>query len=110
MNPGGAVPDPTYVLITPAYNEGRFIAKTIESVLAQTRQPLRWVIVNDGSTDDTWDIVQRYAERCGFIEACRRQREAGETYYGSNVHALLQGYARVKGSGLRLPGLFWMPI
>ena len=96
MDPGVAVPDATYVLITPAYNEGRFLAKTIEGVLTQTRRPLRWVIVDDGSTDDTWDIMRRYAERCGFIERCQRQREPGETYYGSNVHALLQGYARVK--------------
>ncbi len=96
MDPGGGVPGQTYVLITPAYNEGRFIAKTMDSVLAQTRPPLRWVIVDDGSTDDTWEIVRRYAARCGFIEGCQRQRGAGETYYGSNVHAILQGYARVK--------------
>ena len=74
MDPGGGVPGQTYVLITPAYNEGRFIGKTIESVLAQTRRPLRWVIVDDGSTDDTWEIVRRYAARCGFIEGCQRRR------------------------------------
>ncbi|MCL5280977.1 MAG: glycosyltransferase family 2 protein [Planctomycetes bacterium] len=96
MDPGGSVPGQIYVLITPAYNEGRFIARTIDSVLAQTRQPLRWVIVDDGSTDDTWDVVGRYAARGGFIEGCQRQREAGATYYGSNVQAILQGYARVK--------------
>jgi biofilm PGA synthesis N-glycosyltransferase PgaC len=86
----------TYVLITPAYNEGRFIAKTIEGVLAQTQPPLRWVIVDDGSTDDTWDTVRRYADRCGFIDSYQRRRAAGETYYGSNVRAILEGYARVQ--------------
>jgi biofilm PGA synthesis N-glycosyltransferase PgaC len=95
-DPGGGVPGQTYVLITPAYNEGRFIAKTIDSVLTQTQPPLRWVIVDDGSTDDTWEIVCRYAARCGFIEGCQRQRGAGATYYGSNVQAILEGYARVK--------------
>ena len=42
-----------YVLITPARNEADFIEKTIQSVIAQTVLPLRWVIVSDGSTDDT---------------------------------------------------------
>ena len=102
---GATVPDATYVLITPAYNEGRFLAKTMEGVLAQTRRPLRWVIVDDGSTDDTWEIVCRYAGQNGFIDGCQRQRVAGETYYGSNVHALLQGYARVKNLDFEYLGI-----
>ena len=49
------------VLITPARNEEAFIAKTIESMVNQTIRPIRWVIVNDGSTDRTAAIVCRYA-------------------------------------------------
>ncbi len=41
----------TYVLITPARNEEAFIEKTIESVIHQTVLPVKWVIVDDGSTD-----------------------------------------------------------
>jgi biofilm PGA synthesis N-glycosyltransferase PgaC len=96
MDIGAGVTGKTYVLITPAYNESRFIGKTIESVLAQTLRPSRWVIVDDGSTDDTWEIVSRYAESSGFIEGCKRLRRADDTYYGSNVHAILQGHARLK--------------
>jgi glycosyltransferase involved in cell wall biosynthesis len=96
IDSGGGVPGKTYVLITPAYNEGRFIAKTIEGVLAQTLRPSRWVIVDDGSTDNTWEIIRRYAEQAEFIEPCQRQRKAGETYYGSSVYAILQGVERVK--------------
>ena len=40
-----------YILITPARNEERFIEKTIQSMIKQTDLPVRWVIVNDGSTD-----------------------------------------------------------
>ncbi len=86
----------TYVLLTPAYNEGAFIARTIDSVLAQTIRPLKWVIVDDGSTDDTPEVVKRYAERSEFIEYCRRERKTGDSYYGSNVYAILQGYERLK--------------
>jgi biofilm PGA synthesis N-glycosyltransferase PgaC len=49
----------TYALITPARNEARFIRQTIDSVAAQTIRPIKWVIVSDGSTDGTDDIVQR---------------------------------------------------
>ena len=51
----------SYVLITPARNEAAFIEQTIESVVAQTARPAKWVIVSDGSTDGTDEIVGRYA-------------------------------------------------
>lgn len=50
-----------YVLITPAKNEERFIGRTIESVVQQTLRPSEWVIVSDGSTDRTDQIVQAAA-------------------------------------------------
>ena len=50
-----------YVLITPAHNEAAFIEKTLDSMVAQTILPKRWVIVDDGSTDRTAEIVQDYA-------------------------------------------------
>ena len=48
-----------YVLITPARNEAAFIELTIQSVVGQTILPLKWIIVSDGSTDGTDDIVKR---------------------------------------------------
>ena len=53
---------PTFVLITPARNEAAFIELTIQSVVGQTVLPLKWVIVSDGSTDGTDDIVKRYVD------------------------------------------------
>jgi Glycosyltransferases involved in cell wall biogenesis len=50
-----------YVLITSARNEEAFIAKTLDSVVSQTVLPERWVIVDDGSTDHTAEVVERYA-------------------------------------------------
>jgi biofilm PGA synthesis N-glycosyltransferase PgaC len=89
-------PGKTYVLITPAYNEAALIAQTIESVLAQTVPPVKWIVVDDGSTDQTAEIVKQYAARCSWIEYCYRVREPGQTYYGSNVYAILRGYERLK--------------
>ena len=51
---------PSYVLITPARNEAQFIELTIRSMVAQTVLPLKWVIVSDGATDGTDDIVTKY--------------------------------------------------
>ena len=60
-----------YVVITPARNEAAFIELTIESVVAQTLRPIRWVIVSDGSTDGTDDIVRRYAAEHDWIQLAR---------------------------------------
>ena len=50
----------TYVLITPARNEAAYIEKTIQSVISQTLLPAKWVIVDDGSLDNTAAIVAKY--------------------------------------------------
>jgi len=77
----------TYVLITPAHNEEANIARTIESVLAQTVLPRKWVIVSDASTDGTDDIVRRYAASHDFIQYLRRDRD-GRRDFGAKVHAI----------------------
>jgi glycosyltransferase involved in cell wall biosynthesis len=53
----------TYVLITPARNEEAYIGETIQSMIAQTVLPLRWVVISDGSTDGTDGIVQSYSNQ-----------------------------------------------
>jgi poly-beta-1,6-N-acetyl-D-glucosamine synthase len=56
-----------YILVTPAYNEAKLIGATIEAVLAQTVRPLKWVIVDDASSDETAAIVREYAAQYDFI-------------------------------------------
>jgi len=58
-----------YVIITPARNEGENIEATIQSIVAQTNPPVEWVIVNDGSTDRTAEILDQYAARYSWIRA-----------------------------------------
>jgi biofilm PGA synthesis N-glycosyltransferase PgaC len=86
----------TYVIITPAFNEAQFIGRTIDSVIRQSVLPQRWVIVDDGSTDRTPDIIQEYAGRYPWISYLRRSRDSNQTYYASNVYALLNGYESVR--------------
>lgn len=80
-----------YIIITPAYNEEDHIGQTIESVIAQTVKPQLWVIVDDGSTDQTAAIVKRYAARYNWMKYVYRPKVAGQTYYASNVYAIEEG-------------------
>lgn len=88
-------PSLPYVLITPARNEAQFIEGTIQSVVRQTVRPLRWVIVSDGSTDRTDEIVGSYAAKHDWIELIRMPERKERTFAGK-VHAFNAGYARVK--------------
>jgi glycosyltransferase involved in cell wall biosynthesis len=85
-----------YIIITPAYNEAKFIANTIASVVSQTRRPLLWIIVDDGSTDQTAEIVKRYADAHSWIRYVHRLKVAGQSYYSSNVYAIQEGLKHIK--------------
>lgn len=86
---------PTYVLVTPARNEARMIESTIQSVVAQTVLPMRWVIVSDGSTDGTDEIVSRYAAQHDWIELVRMP-ERKERHFAGKAYAFNSGKARLE--------------
>jgi glycosyltransferase involved in cell wall biosynthesis len=83
-----------YVLITPAHNEGKYIEKTVESVVKQTILPVKWIIISDGSTDNTDDIVNKYTEKNPWIELIHlphlRERD-----FAAKVNAFNAGYEKV---------------
>ena len=85
---------PTYVLVTPARNEAQFIELTMKSVLAQTVRPLKWVIVSDGSTDGTDDIVSKYAVHHPWVDLVQMPERRDRNFAGK-VHAFNAGYARI---------------
>ena len=94
-----AVPDRaqlSYVLITPARNEEAFIEKTIESVINQTFLPVKWVIVDDGSTDKTREIVSRYLVQYRWIEMVQMPQRRDRSF-AAKVTAFNAGYEKVKG-------------
>ena len=86
---------PRYVLITPARNEEDFIEKTLESMIQQTAPPIRWVIVDDGSSDRTADIVERYAKSYPWIELVRHPQRKERNFAGK-VNAFNEGFKRIQ--------------
>lgn len=83
---------PSYVLITPARNEARYIELTLRSMVAQTYRPLKWVIVSDGSTDGTDEIVKEYLPTNPWMQLIRMP-DRKERHFAGKVHAFNAGYA-----------------
>lgn len=84
-----------YILITPARNEEAFLEDTIQSVTQQTFLPERWVVVSDGSTDRTDEIIQDHAAHHVWIHYLRRPKHA-ERHFAAKAHAFSAGYAAVE--------------
>ncbi len=89
-------PQARYVIITPARNEEANIEETIRSVAAQTVLPLEWIIVDDGSTDKTGEILDRLAMQHPWLRVFhlsdRGYREPG----GGVIRAFYQGLNNLK--------------
>ena len=84
-----------YCLITPCRNEARFIRRTLETTTAQTVPPARWVIVDDGSTDETPQILEEFAARFPYIQVVRR-KDRGKRAVGPGViEAFYDGLATI---------------
>jgi biofilm PGA synthesis N-glycosyltransferase PgaC len=88
--------DQSYVLMTAAHNEEAFIERTLLSVLSQTVRPKRWVIVSDGSTDRTDEIVESCAKQHEFITLLKLTRPPGRSF-GSKGMALRNGCVALEG-------------
>jgi glycosyltransferase involved in cell wall biosynthesis len=93
-----------YVLVTPARNEEASIGETIESVVNQTVRPAEWVVVSDGSTDRTDEIVSAAARVHSWIRLLslppRPQRS-----FAAVVHATETGIRALRGSDYEYVGL-----
>ncbi len=86
-----------YVLITAARNEENYVEYTINSVIAQTILPKKWVIVSDESTDKTDAIVRNYAKSYSFIELVRKEMSVKQKGFASKVAAIHLGYDQLNG-------------
>ena len=85
----------SYALVTAARNEEQFIERTLQSVVMQTRLPIRWIIVSDGSTDGTDAIVRDYAQRYRWIDLLRVEGGEGRDF-ARKVRAFSAGYEKLR--------------
>jgi glycosyltransferase involved in cell wall biosynthesis len=84
-----------YALISPAHNEEVYVEKTIQSVVNQSLLPVKWVIVDDGSTDATASIVQKYLPTYPWMELVQLPKHKERSFAGK-VFAFNAGFERVK--------------
>lgn len=87
---------PRYVVISPVKDEERYVESTLRSIVAQTVRPLRWVIVDDGSTDRTPELVQQYAHEHSWIQVLRRETKAARQPGSLVMHAFYHGLEAAK--------------
>ncbi len=84
-----------YVLISPCRDEARFIRRTLDSVAAQSIPPALWVVVDDGSTDDTPRILEEYARKLPYLRVLRRSDRGGRSVGPGVIEAFYRGLETV---------------
>jgi poly-beta-1,6-N-acetyl-D-glucosamine synthase len=87
---------PRYVIITPVRDEAAHLARTIESVVRQTVPPAEWIIVNDGSADETGAIIDKAARMFPWLRAVHRSNRGFRKPGGGVVEAFNEGFAAIQ--------------
>src|ERR1039458_4047864 len=87
-----------YVVITPVRDEAQHIEGTIKSVIQQTIKPKEWIIVDDGSTDGTGKILDRYAGLYSWIQPLHKVNRGCRDADVGAVQAFLDGFHSLKSS------------
>ena len=89
------MPQASYVILTAARNEAEYLRCTLDSVVGQTMPPLRWVIVDDGSTDATGSILTQYAASHPWMMVIA-SGNAAERNFGSKAAAINAAFESVR--------------
>lgn len=85
-----------YVIISPCRDEASYARKTLDSVIQQSVRPEKWIIVDDGSTDGTTEILAEYAEKYAFIEIVTRENRGYRKVGPGVVDAFYEGYKHIE--------------
>lgn len=84
-----------YLIISPCRNEAEFMRRTLDTVVAQSIRPALWVIVDDGSTDETPKILAEYAARHDWIRIVTRTDRGRRAVGPGVIEAFYAGYDSV---------------
>ena len=88
-----------YLLISPCRDEARYIRRTLDSVAAQSVPPTLWIVVDDGSTDETPAILADYARRLPYLRVVRRRDRGGRQVGPGVIEAFYAGLETVRLAG-----------
>src|SRR5450755_1957718 len=89
------IPTQQYVLISPCRDEEEFMRQTLDSVTSQSILPAKWVIVDDGSKDETPKILAEYSEKFPWIEVITRPDRGVRAVGPGVIDAFYTGYAHI---------------
>ena len=84
-----------YIVISPVKNEAEFIELTIKSMIDQIHKPILWVIINDGSTDDSEEIVRKYQKEHSWIKLINRPNDIIRKRGKGVVEAFYEGFKTI---------------
>lgn len=88
----GSIPERRYLLVTPCRDEAKYGRRTLESVVHQTVLPALWIIVDDGSRDETPALLREYADKYPFIKIITRADRGDRKLGGGVIDAFYSGY------------------
>lgn len=103
---------PPYTIVSPVKDEAEHFARTAESIIGQTHRPVQWMIVDDGSSDETPQIAARYADEHDWITVLRREPGAVRARGAPIVHAFRAGMDALETPGdivVKLDGDLFLP-
>ena len=80
-----------YVLISPCRDEAQYMRRTLDSVMAQSVPPALWVVVDDGSTDETPAILESYRDRMPYLRVVRRANRGQRSVGPGVIEAFYSG-------------------
>lgn len=85
----------SYIIISPVRNEAKYLSLTIESVAKQTVRPKRWIIVDDGSSDETGMVADAAAARWDWIQVIHRPDRGYRKPGGGVIDSFYDGYNQI---------------
>jgi poly-beta-1,6-N-acetyl-D-glucosamine synthase len=92
-----SAPPRRYIVVSPVKDEERYVERTLQSVTQQTVLPVLWIIVDDGSTDETFKYLRHYADSFPWIQLVSRPNTGSRQPGSAVMHAFNHGLAQAEG-------------